>query len=71
MKKSEMNNPPCRGCQQRHLGCHSNCKKYLEWRDLRDDILKEKKKNLTVSDAYLDIRYSYLNKIRKKKNTPK
>ena len=73
MGKEEVsrNNPPCRGCKERNLGCHANCKRYLKWRDLRDSILQEKKKNIAVNDAYQDIRYAYVNKLKKNKNLPK
>ena len=27
------NKPPCgRDCQDRHIGCHSKCAKYIEWK---------------------------------------
>lgn len=26
---------PCLGCIHRHIGCHSDCERYAEWRDFR------------------------------------
>ena len=23
--------PPCKGCENRHTGCHSECSEYIEW----------------------------------------
>lgn len=23
--------PPCKGCEERHMACHSECSKYTEW----------------------------------------
>ena len=25
---------PCKDCESRHVGCHSKCSKYSEWREL-------------------------------------
>ena len=65
--------PPCRDCipPERYVGCHSECKKYTEWRADRDKLLDKKHENLKVHDALTDIRYSYFNKTRKSKNLPK
>lgn len=29
-------NAPCRECKDRHSGCHSKCKLYLEWKAKHD-----------------------------------
>ena len=65
--------PPCKDCVLpiRYSGCHSVCQKYVQWRAARDDLLKQKQKNLNTNDAYIDIRYSHVNKARKHKNLPK
>jgi hypothetical protein len=36
---------PCRDCQDRHVGCHSDCERHLDWQKQKD---KEKQK---LSDA--------------------
>ena len=28
-----INSAPCQGCEDRHSGCHSECKKYKSWKD--------------------------------------
>lgn len=30
-----MNEVPCNGCEERQVGCHAKCKKYLEYRENR------------------------------------
>ena len=24
--------PPCKGCNERYVGCHTSCKSYKEWK---------------------------------------
>lgn len=42
-------NPPCKGCKDRYLGCHSKCKKYIEFRKKKDEwnelVIENKKKD--------------------------
>lgn len=44
--------PPCKDCTEREVGCHSKCKKYIEWKK-REDLLKEEKRE--VGRALSDI----------------
>ena len=38
-----MNSPPCKDCPNREIGCHSKCKKYIQFKnDLKKDKVKEK-----------------------------
>ena len=30
--------PPCKGCEDRKMLCHSSCEKYLEWKKFRDEV---------------------------------
>lgn len=32
---------PCKGCEDRVVGCHSVCDKYITWKAKRDEIKKE------------------------------
>jgi hypothetical protein len=32
--------PPCKDCTDRTVGCHSKCKKYIEWKN-KDIQVKE------------------------------
>lgn len=33
--------PPCKGCEDRVIGCHSVCDKYITWKAQRDELKKE------------------------------
>lgn len=33
--------PPCKGCEDRVIGCHSVCEKYITWKAERDELKKE------------------------------
>lgn len=33
--------PPCKGCEDRVIGCHSVCDKYITWKAERDKLKKE------------------------------
>ncbi len=33
--------PPCKGCNDRVVGCHSVCDRYITWKAQRDEIKKE------------------------------
>lgn len=40
-----MNNPsqaPCKGCNEREVGCHMSCEKYSEYKGAWDDIRKKR-----------------------------
>lgn len=40
-----MNTVPCKDCGKRYLGCHSECKDYIEFNEERQKFLKEKSDN--------------------------
>lgn len=31
---------PCRGCEERKIGCHANCKTFNEWKTQQCEVLK-------------------------------
>lgn len=33
--------PPCKGCMDRVIGCHSVCERYITWKAERDELKKE------------------------------
>ena len=33
--------PPCKGCEDRVIGCHSVCDKYITWKAEKDKLKKE------------------------------
>ena len=50
-----MGNAPCKNCNFRHLGCHSDCAKYIEWKQILE-VKKQQERNYAMED--------YLNKKR-------
>lgn len=47
-----MTQPPCKDCSNREVGCHSACKLYLEYKEIRIKEIKWcKEQNLRATDA--------------------
>ena len=40
---SEVNMSPCKDCKERHMACHDNCQKYLDWKQGIDDCNKARR----------------------------
>lgn len=44
----------CKGCEKRHLNCHSTCEEYKEWKrkndERNDQIRKAKEKDKMLND---------------------
>lgn len=46
----------CKGCTERHVGCHSTCVAYLEWKRAHEEVLatrNKEKENKYMSQAAL------------------
>ena len=35
--------PPCKGCEERFVGCHGRCEQYIQYRKSQDRIKAAKK----------------------------
>ena len=47
-----MKNPKtCKGCEERALGCHSKCVRYIQYRDELDERNKEERRNSELYNA--------------------
>lgn len=46
LQKNYVKVAPCKGCTDRAVGCHADCKLYIEWSDentkKRDEIRRQK-----------------------------
>ena len=51
------NQPPCNGCTTRYQGCHSQCIKYIDWKQKRQVLLDKKNADSRLNDSIVDIRY--------------
>lgn len=40
----------CRDCEERYVGCHSTCEKYIEAKKKHDDFVENAKQNKAKSD---------------------
>lgn len=41
---------PCKGCSERHVGCHSTCEKYQAFRKEADRLREERLVQRKISD---------------------
>lgn len=39
-----INQCPCKDCQERMVGCHSSCQKYIDWSSEQTRLKKESQK---------------------------
>lgn len=39
---------PCKDCPDRKVGCHSECKKYIEWKQIHDREVEAVKKQRDI-----------------------
>ena len=49
---------PCKGCEDRAVGCHSVCDKYITWKAERDEIKREMTKIAMQEQEQNDIEKS-------------
>ena len=64
--------PPCKkdgkDCEERHVGCHSHCKEFSDWKEAREEVLAKKRKDDTIRRQVEDSRYRCMKKIRDWRN---
>jgi len=36
-----MKTVPCKDCKDRHVSCHSSCVKYIEWKQMLNELKTE------------------------------
>jgi len=53
---------PCRGCEDRQVGCHSKCEGYKEWAS-KHEKLKEKERS---SKVYVSSGWGYIPRKKRK-----
>lgn len=45
---------PCKGCEDRKVGCHSNCERYAECRAAIESGEAEKKRKIIMNEWSMD-----------------
>ena len=58
---------PCKGCENRYVGCHSNCDDYLEFRGKTDEMAKRIYEKNRDRDLYMGYRKECSMKIQEKR----
>lgn len=43
---------PCKGCEKRYAGCHSECERYAEYSRERAEMLKARKSEREYEEAH-------------------
>ena len=46
-----MKNAPCKGCEDRRLGCHGKCEKYKAWRAGMDKAAEKRRLEHEADEA--------------------
>lgn len=42
---------PCKGCKDRHVGCHSECNKYIEAKRKNEEIRATQEKESVLNES--------------------
>ena len=54
--KNDTAGAPCKGCEDRHVGCHSTCERYIKSREehlkLKDEMFQAKDRQ-RIADNYI------------------
>lgn len=45
---------PCKDCENRYVGCHGRCEKYLEFKKANDERLKQKSLKIDADQYAID-----------------
>lgn len=62
---------PCKDCERRYLGCHSECKDYIEYSRERNEMLNKKfeeKRLLYDNEIVRNSKRGWLRKMKKDKH---
>ena len=44
---------PCKGCEERHVGCHSKCERYLKEKEKRNAVSEALKKEVEITNYFV------------------
>lgn len=61
----------CYHCKDRHIGCHSNCERYLKEVEENEKIKKEKDKQAMIKSTLYECTGNRLRSISKSRNEPR
>lgn len=49
---------PCKGCTDRYVGCHSECKKYIEVKKRDMERMATQNRDKKIDDTIYDLKYN-------------
>ena len=57
----------CKGCDKRHVGCHSTCQGYKDWKSEKDRISELARKDRKAESNFIEDKVRLLKKARRYK----
>lgn len=57
----------CKGCTERHVGCHSTCPEYTEWKSKRERMNEAIWKQKRAEAGLIESKVKQCEKVRRKK----
>ena len=58
---------PCRNCEDRHIGCHGTCERYIEWKENRIQKCRERYERKEADYQYMGLARARKDKMLHKK----
>lgn len=57
----------CKDCEDREIGCHGKCERYIKERDAREELMAMAKKEKALYYDYVGVKAASAKKARKKR----
>lgn len=49
-----MKTPPCKGCEDRYVGCHAKCPDYKDFKNYTNEVRQRRKEKRDLDSFYYD-----------------
>lgn len=59
-------NPPSKGCEDRHMRCHTECSEYIEWNKTRQEAEAKARKEYETNKVVVEYTQSEIAKNKRK-----
>lgn len=56
---------PCKGCEDRYIGCHSSCFKYDDWKKQREETNQRRRDYYDSNRFVKEVQYGGIKKCKK------
>lgn len=57
-----MKKAPCKGCEERHSGCHAECESYIDWKKEHEEENEKIRADGEAWRAFYDVRKKHMSK---------